>query len=153
MTEIYVDADACPVRDEVYRVAERLGLNVYIVFNGSRPIMPPRSPRVSLVVVSDAADAADDWIAERITGADICVTADIPLASRCLAAGARAVSPNGKHWTADNIGAALAGRELARHLRETGVSAGGPLPFTKADRSRFLDALDKSVRAALRRPG
>ncbi|MEA2780286.1 MAG: uncharacterized protein QOK29_1830 [Rhodospirillaceae bacterium] len=153
MTEIFVDADACPVRDEVYRVAERLGVKVHIVFNGSRPIMPPRSPSVSLVVVGEAADAADDWIAERITGADVCVTADIPLASRCLAAGARAVSPNGKHWTTDNIGAALAGRELARHLREIGLAAGGPAPFSKADRSRFLDALDRAVRAALPRPG
>ena len=90
MTEIYVDADACPVREEVYRVAERLGLQVHVVFNGSRPILPPNRANVRLVVVGDAADAADDWIAERITSADICVTADIPLASRCLAKDARA---------------------------------------------------------------
>jgi hypothetical protein len=150
MTEIYVDADACPVREEVYRVADRLGLMVYVVCNGSRPIRPPPSPKARLVVVGDRADEADDWIAERITGADVCVTADIPLASRCLAKGARAVSPAGRHWTASNIGAALAGRELSRHLREIGPGDGGPPPFAKADRSRFLGALDAAVQAALR---
>src|SRR5690242_2811869 len=104
MTEIYIDADACPVRDEVYRVAERVGLKVFVVSNGSRPILPSRNPMVSMVIVSEGADAADDWIAERITARDICVTADIPLASRCLKNGARALAPNGKLWTQDNIG-------------------------------------------------
>ena len=150
MTEIYVDADACPVREEVYRVAERLGLQVHVVFNGSRPILPPNRPNVRLVVVGDAADAADDWIAERITSADICVTADIPLASRCLAKDARAIAPNGKVWTKGNIGQALAGRELSRHLRELGVGGGGPPPFSKSDRSRFLSALDTELQALLR---
>jgi uncharacterized protein YaiI (UPF0178 family) len=150
VTDIYVDGDACPVRDEIYRVAERLGLKVFVVFNGSRPIMPVRDPRVSMILVGEAADAADDWIAERITGTDVCVTADIPLASRCLAKGARAVSPSGRPWTADNIGGALAGRELSRHLRELGVSRGGPAPFGKADRSRFLGALDAALQAARR---
>jgi uncharacterized protein YaiI (UPF0178 family) len=150
MTDIHVDADACPVREEVYRVADRLGLKVFLVSNGSRPILPPRHPNVSMILVSEAADAADDWIAEHITSADLCITADIPLASRCLTRGARVVSPTGKVWTANNIGEAMAGRELARHLRETGVATGGPAPFTKADRSRFLDALDRAARAALR---
>ncbi len=148
MTEIYVDADACPVRDEVYRVAGRLHLTVFVVANGSRPILPPREPNVRMVLVGDGADAADNWSAERIAGGDVCVTADIPLAARCLGKGAQAVSPAGRIWTADNIGAALAGREVSRHLRELGLNAGGPAPFTKADRSRFLNALDKLVQAA-----
>ena len=150
MTDIYVDGDACPVREEIYRVAERLGLPVLIVSNGSRPIRPPGRANVRMVLVGEGADAADDWIAERITAADVCVTADIPLAARCLARGARAVSPVGKHWTTDNIGQALAGREIARHLRETGTSTGGPPPLTRADRSRFLGALDAAVQAARR---
>lgn len=150
MTEIYVDADACPVREEIYRVADRLGLMVYLVSNGSRPIRPPANPRVRLIMVGSRADEADDWIAERITGADVCVTADIPLASRCLAKDARVVSPAGRPFTAGNIGAALAGRELSRHLREIGAGSGGPPPFSKADRSRFLGALDAAVQAALR---
>ena len=151
MTDIYVDGDACPVREEVYRVADRLGLQVFVVYNGSRPILPPGRPNVRLVVVGEAADAADDWIAERITAADICVTADIPLASRCLAKGASAIAPGGKLWTKDNIGQALAGRELARHLRELGRGGGGPPPFGMADRSRFLSAFDTALQALLRR--
>jgi hypothetical protein len=150
MTEIYVDGDACPVREEVYRVAERSGLIVYVVTNGARPIRPPQRPNVRLILVGDRADEADDWIAERITRTDVCVTADIPLASRCLAKGARALSPTGKHWTPNNIGPALAGRELARHLREIGAGSGGPAPFGKGDRSRFLGALDAAVQAARR---
>ena len=150
MTEIFVDADACPVREEVYRVAARLGLRVHVVANGSRPILPPKDPNVSMTLVGDGFDEADDWIAERIGAADICVTADIPLASRCLAKGARALAFNGKPWTADNIGGALAGREMARHLRELGLGGGGPAPFAKSDRSRFLGALDNLVQAALR---
>jgi uncharacterized protein YaiI (UPF0178 family) len=150
MVEIFVDGDACPVRDEVYRVAERLRLRTYVVYNGSRPIRPPTLPLVQMVLVGEGADVADDWIAERITPADICVTGDIPLAARCLARGARAVSPAGKHWTADNIGGALAGREVSRHLREIGVATGGPAPLTKADRSRFLAALDTAIQAAVR---
>ena len=150
MTDIYIDADACPVRDEVYRVAERVGLNVFVVSNGSRPILPSRNPMIRMVIVAEGADAADDWIAERITPADICVTADIPLASRCLKKDARALAPNGKLWTRDNIGNALAGREIGRAMRESGVNTGGPAPFSKADRSRFLNALDAAVQAALR---
>jgi uncharacterized protein YaiI (UPF0178 family) len=150
VTSIYVDADACPVREEVYRVADRLGLQAFVVSNGSRPIRPTGRANVVLVTVPAGADVADDWIAERITEADVCVTADIPLAARCLAKGARAVSPTGKPWTGDNIGTALAGREIAQYRRETGVSTGGPPPLTQADRSRFLGALDTAVHAAQR---
>ena len=114
MTDIYVDGDACPVRDEIYRVAARLGLNVLVVSNGSRPIRPPGTSNVSMVLVGDSADAADDWIAERIGATDVCVTSDIPLASRCLKKGGRVVSPTGKQWTEANIGNALTGRDIAR---------------------------------------
>ena len=147
-----MDGDACPVREEVYRVAVRLGLPVFVVSNGSRPIRPPDLPNVTMVTVDQGADVADDWIAERVTAADVCITADIPLAARCLATGARAVSPTGRTWTGENIGNALAGREVSRHLREIGVTTGGPAPLTKADRSRFLGALDAAVQAARRAP-
>jgi uncharacterized protein YaiI (UPF0178 family) len=150
MTALYVDGDACPVREEVYRVADRLGLQVFVVSNGSRPIRPTGRTNVHLVTVAATPDAADDWIAERIAAADVCVTADIPLAARCLEKGARAVAPTGRHWTADNIGNALAGRALSQHLRELGANAGGPPPLTRQDRSRFLGALDAVVQAALR---
>lgn len=150
MTAIYVDADACPVREEIYRVASRHGIGVFVVSNGSRPMRPPGIEGVHMVIVAEGADVADDWIAERITAADLCVTADIPLAARCLARGARALSPKGRPWTGDNIGNSLAGREVARHLREMGLNAGGPAPLTRADRSRFLDALETTVRAARR---
>ncbi len=153
MTEIYVDGDACPVRDEVYRVAERLSLHVHVVSNGSRPIRPPTYPGVRLVFVGQGADAADDWIAERIGPADLCVTGDIPLAARCLAKGAAALSPQGRAWTAANIGGALAGRELSRHLREIGAITGGQAPMGRADRSRFAGALDEALRLLLRAAG
>jgi uncharacterized protein YaiI (UPF0178 family) len=159
LTQIYVDADACPVREEVYRVAARAGLGVLVVHNGSRPIRPPvqgpGAAPVQIVIVPDGPDAADDWIAERITPADICVTADIPLAKRCLERGARALGNTGWPWTGDNIGTAIAGRDIARHMRETGAGGGGHAPLAKADRSRFLAALDMMVvavkRDALRR--
>ena len=150
MTDLYLDADACPVREEAFRVAARMGLPVLVVSNGSRPIRPPGLPNVRMVTVGGAPDEADDWIAERIGPVDVCVTADIPLASRCLARGARALSHTGHIWTADNIGSALAGREIARHMREIGAPGGGHPPMTKADRSRFLSALDTVVQAALR---
>jgi uncharacterized protein len=150
LTDIYVDGDACPVREEIYRVAARLRLKVFVVSNGSRPIRPPSTANVSMVLVGDRADAADDWIAEHITSVDVCVTSDIPLASRCLKVGARVVSPSGKQWTQANIGNALAGREIARQLRELGANTGGPAPLTKRDRSRFLEALDTALQAALR---
>ena len=150
MTDIYIDGDACPVREEVYRVADRLALQVHVVSNGSRPIRPSGRPNVAMIVVGAGADIADDWIADRITAADVCVTSDIPLASRCLAKNARALSPNGHVWTPDNIGNALAGREMSRHLREIGVATGGPSPLTKQNRSRFLNALDTIIQAARR---
>jgi len=149
-TALYIDADACPVREEAFRVAARLGLRVFVVSNGSRPIRPPGLPNVQMVTVGGAPDEADDWIAERIGPADVCVTADIPLASRCLARGARTLSHTGHVWTQDNIGSALAGREVARHLREIGAGGGNNPALTKADRSRFLSALDTLVQAALR---
>ena len=151
MTAIYVDGDACPVREEVYRVADRLNLHVFVVSNGSRPIRPRGSDNVSMIIVGEGADAADDWIAERISARDICVTADIPLAARCLERDARALAPTGKIWTQANIGNALAGREVSRHLRELGVIGGGNAPFSKADRSRFLSALDTLAHAAIRK--
>jgi uncharacterized protein YaiI (UPF0178 family) len=147
---LYIDGDACPVREEVYRVADRLGLPVFVVSNGSRPIRPTQRPNVTMITVPEGADIADDWIAERITPADVCITSDIPLAGRCLEKGGRAVSPKGHTWTPANIGNALAGREIARHMREIGAGGGGPAPLTKADRSNFLVALDAAVQAALR---
>ncbi len=150
MTTIYVDADACPVREEVYRVAGRTQSAVFVVHNGSRPIRPPGQPGVQVVVVGEGPDAADDWIAERITPADICVTADIPLAKRCLERGARALGHAGRAWTDDNIGSALAGREVARYLRETGAPGGGHAAFTPADRSRFIAGLDALIIQARR---
>jgi hypothetical protein len=150
LTDLYVDGDACPVREEIYRVALRLKVSVFVVSNGSRPIRPPGTSNVHMVLVDDSADAADNWIAERIAATDVCVTSDIPLASRCLKKGARVVSPIGKHWTQANIGNALAGREIARHLRELGTNSRGPAPLTKQDRSRFLGALDTALQAALR---
>jgi uncharacterized protein len=150
LTDIYVDGDACPVREEIYRVAARLRLSVFVVSNGSRPIRPPGTSNVRMVLVGDTADAADDWIAEHTSAVDVCVTSDIPLAARCLKKGARVLSPAGKHWTRENIGNALVGREIARHLRELGTNTRGPAPLTKRDRSRFLSALDTALQAALR---
>jgi uncharacterized protein YaiI (UPF0178 family) len=150
MTEIYVDADACPVREEVLRVAARRHLGVHIVSNGSRPIRPSPQPGVHMVIVPAEPDAADDWIAERITESDVCVTGDIPLAARCLAKGARALASDGHIWTEANIGSALAGREVSRHLRELGLTSGGGKPMTKTGRSNFLNALDTLITAALR---
>lgn len=147
---IYIDGDACPVRDEVYRVAGRLGVAVVLVGNGARGVRPPPLPNARLVVVGDGADAADDWIAENIAAGDVCVTADIPLAARCLAKSARAIAPTGRVWDGDNIGGALASREIGRALRESGVATGGPPPLDRAARGRFLSTLDAMVQASLR---
>jgi uncharacterized protein YaiI (UPF0178 family) len=147
---LYVDADACPVKDEAVRVAERHNLPIHFVSNSWMGL--PESPLVNRVVVSDSADAADDWIAERIGARDIAVTADIPLAARCLKRGAQAIGPTGKPFTQEGIGMALAVRELSSHLRETGESKGYNAGFTRADRSRFLQALEEAVQRALRRP-
>lgn len=150
MTLIYIDADACPVRPEALRVAERHRLEVQVVSNGG--IRPDPDPRVQTVIVPEGPDAADRWIAERIGPGDICVTQDIPLAARCLEAGARAIRPNGEAFTASNIGHALAMRDLMADLRASNpLGAGGSgRPFGKADRSRFLDALERMVRAVLK---
>lgn len=144
-----VDADACPVRDEVLRVAGRLGFETIFVSNGSRPIRPPGG-NTRIVIVTEGADKADDWIAEEARPTDICMTNDIPLAARCIASGAFCISFKGHAWTENNIGSALAGREVARHLREMGMG-GGPPPMAQADKSRFLNALDAMATAALRR--
>lgn len=148
MTEIYVDADACPVKDEVLRVAGRHGVVVHIVSNGG--LRPSRDPMVRVVVVAEGPDAADDWIAERVTSADICVTADIPLAARCLERGAKAIRPDGKPFTPESIGMAVAMRGLMQQLRESGDIKGSNPVFTREDRSRFLQSLETAVRAALR---
>jgi hypothetical protein len=142
---IYVDADACPVKAETVKVAERHGLPVVFVANSWFAV--PRAPRVRVQVVSGSFDAADDWIAEQVQREDVVITADIPLASRCLKAGARVLKPSGQRFTDDNIGNALAGRELAAELRAYGVG-GGPSPFGPKDRSRFLDALETVLREA-----
>jgi uncharacterized protein YaiI (UPF0178 family) len=148
VTRIFVDADGCPVKDEVYRVAQRHGLVVAVVSN-SRLRVPDRE-FVRAVVVGEGFDAADDWIAREISSGDVVVTADIPLADRCLKRGARAIAPKGNVFTEDSIGEAMAGRELLAFLREAGVHTGGPAPFGAKDRSRFLHALDEVIRSALR---
>lgn len=147
---IYVDADACPVRAETVRVAARHGLGVRMVSNGG--IRPSEDPRVEVVIVPEGADAADQWIAERIGPGDVCVTADVPLAARCVEAGARVLKPDGEAFTVANVGAKLAMRDLAADLRAANplATGGGGKGFTKADRSRFLDALEREVRAAAR---
>ncbi len=146
MLEIYVDSDACPVKDEVMRVAKRHGVTVHFVSNSWMRL--PENSLVNRVVVSDGFDAADDWIVEQIAAGDIAVTADIPLAARCLEKHAQAIGPTGRAFTEDSIGTALAMRELKGHLRDTGeIRDHGPT-FTKKDRSRFLQALEQAVQAA-----
>jgi uncharacterized protein YaiI (UPF0178 family) len=145
---LYIDADACPVKEEAVRVAERHGLPIHFVSNSWMRL--PESPQVQRVVVPEGPDAADDWIAERAKPGDIVVTADIPLAARCLKAGARVIGNTGKPFTDANIGTALAMRDLSRHLRETGESKGYNAGFTRADRSRFLQALEAAVQAIKR---
>ena len=145
---IYVDADACPVKDEALRVAARHDLEIAFVSNAWMRL--PEGPNVHRVIVAEGADAADDWIAERIGKGDIAVTADIPLASRCLKAGAQAIGPTGKPFTDAGIGMALAMRDLKQHLRETGESRGFNASFTPKDRSRFLEALELAVQRAKR---
>jgi uncharacterized protein len=147
---IYVDADACPVKAEVYRVAERHRLKVYVVANSF--IAVPREPFIERVVVGGGFDAADDWIAERVSRGDIVVTADVPLASRCVKAGADAIAPNGRAFTEASVGMALATRNLMQDLREAGAVTGGPKPFSARDRSTFLSALDLAV-VRLKRAG
>ena len=146
---LYVDADACPVKEECYKVARRYGLAVRVVANSFLQV--PREPGIERVTVDAGPDAADDWIAERAGPRDIVVTQDIPLAGRCLAGGAQVLASNGRAFTPDTIGMALASRSIAEHLRSTGEVTRGPPPFQASDRSRFLSALDEAVNRARRR--
>jgi uncharacterized protein len=141
---IFVDADACPVKQEIYRVAERHDLRVYVVANS--PIQVPRNPLVERVTVGSGLDAADNWIAERADATAIVVTNDIPLASRCVKAGAKVIAANGRAFTESSIGMSLAMRNLMADLRETGDVRGGPPAFSARDRSAFLAELDQTIR-------
>lgn len=148
MVAVFVDADACPVKEEAARVAERHGLVITYVANFG--LRPSRDPMVRNVMVPQGADAADDWIVENSAAGDVVVTADIPLASRVLAKGGAAIGPTGKLFTADSIGMALAMRELNQHLRETGESRGLNAAFSARDRSNFLQQFDQLVQRAKR---
>jgi uncharacterized protein YaiI (UPF0178 family) len=145
---LYVDADGCPVKEEVYRVGRRYELKVFVVANAV--LRTPPEALIEMVVVSGGFDVADDWIAERAARGDVVITSDIPLASRCLETGSRALHPKGFEFTEDSIGDALATRALHDMLRQSGTFGGGPAPFIKADRSRFLSKLDELVHAARR---
>ena len=151
MIEIFVDGDGCPVKDETYVVATRYGLYVSVVANA--PLRVPDDARVEMVVVDRSPDAADDWIVEHVRPGDVVVTADIPLAARCLEAGARVLGTQGRPFTEDSIGGQLATRDLKSQLREAGVTSGGPPPLSGRDRSRFLSKLDELVQRGLREQG
>ncbi|MBF0097661.1 MAG: YaiI/YqxD family protein [Magnetococcales bacterium] len=146
--KIYVDADACPVKGEVMRVAERHGRAVHMVSNQRMRL--PTHPLLNIQVVAGGLDKADDWIVERIAAGDIAVTADIPLAARCLSKGARVLGPTGKPFDDEGIGMALAMRELNAHLRDAGEIRGGGPSFSNKDRSRFLQALEAAIQALKR---
>jgi len=146
---ILVDADACPVKQEIYRVAERHGLRVQVVANS--PIQVPRDPLIERITVGAGLDAADDWIAARADARTIVITSDVPLASRCVKAGAQVIAPNGRPFTDASIGMALAMRNLMTHLREAGQMSGGPAAFLPRDRSAFLGELDRTIRRLVRR--
>ena len=148
---IFIDADACPVKEEIYKVARRYGLHVYVVANAF--MMTPREPLIERVIVDAGPDIADDWIADNAQAGDIVVTADIPLAGRCLEAKAVVLDSRGRLFTEDSIGSALAGRAIGEHLRSMGEMTSGPRPFGPADRSRFLQALDEAVHRQRRRAG
>jgi len=152
LMDIYIDGDACPVKDEVYKVAARYDLKVFVVSN--QAIFVPDRPSIERVVVKGGLDVADDWIAEQIGADDIAITSDIPLADRCLARGARVIGPKGHAFTESGIGDALATRALLDTLRQSGVVGGGPAPYAPRDRSRFLSKLDETIQAIRRRkPG
>jgi uncharacterized protein YaiI (UPF0178 family) len=140
---IYVDADACPVKQETYRVAERHGLKVYVVSNSG--VAVPRDPLIERVVVPQGPDAADDWIAERAGQGAVVITADVPLAARAVKSGAAVLAPNGKEFSESSIGNALATRNLLDALRSAGEVTGGPKPFAPRDRSQFLESLERAV--------
>ena len=146
MVKIYVDADACPVKNEIERIAIRHNVITYMVCNGG--IRPFRNPLIKLVVVNQTPDAADSWIIDHIGKIDICVTNDIPLAGHCLTKGALAIKPNGMRFTDDNIGMAIATRDIMGKMRESGEVTSGPSPFGKLDRSRFLNQMEIMVRSA-----
>lgn len=146
---IFIDADACPVKDETYKVAARYGLKTFVVSNSF--IRIPASPMIERMIVDAGPDVADDWIAQEVRPGDIVVTNDIPLADRVLKAGGAAIAPNGRAFTADSIGSALAQRTIMEHIRSTGEITGGPGAFAAADRSRFLQALDEAVNRERRR--
>lgn len=148
MLHIYIDADACPVKDEVYKVAQRYGLPVTLVANSFMRV--PGSDRIKLVVVDAGLDKADDWIVEQTEKDDIVITGDIPLAARCLDKGARVLGHKGKPFTLENVGEALASRQLLKQLRDQGIMMGGPPPFAKKDRSLFLQQLDQLIHAIKR---
>jgi uncharacterized protein YaiI (UPF0178 family) len=148
LLHIFVDADACPVKQEVYRVASRYQLHVTLVANSWMRV--PNERWITLEVVGDGFDSADDWIVEHVQPHDIVITADIPLASRCLKEGARVIGPIGKPFTDNNIGQALATRDLLSELRMAGEITGGPPPLKKLDRSRFLQQLDEVIQSILR---
>lgn len=149
MPEIFVDADACPVKQEIYRVAKRYALRVTLVSNSWMRI--PHEDWLRLVVVDGQFDAADDWLVEHVTENDIVISGDIPLASRCLAKGTVVLDLRGGAFTEDNIGEALSSRQLLSHLRDLGTITGGPAPLEKRDRSRFLQRLDATIQAVCRR--
>ena len=148
MLHIYVDADACPVKGEIYKVAQRYGLEVTLVANSW--MNTPGGAWLRLEVVEGGLDVADDWIAEHAERDDIVITGDIPLAARCLDKGARVLGHKGRPFTDENVGEALAGRQLAAQLRDQGIMMGGPPPFTKKDRSAFLQILDETINAVRR---
>ena len=149
MTTLFIDADACPVKDEVYKVAARYGLKTFVVSNSW--IRVPQTPAIEQIVVDAGPDIADDWIAERAGPGDVVITNDIPLADRVLKAGGQALGANGRSFTPDSIGSALASRMIGEHLRSMGEATRGPRPLAAADRSRFLQALDAAVVKARRR--
>ncbi len=149
MPHIYVDADDCPVKDEIYKVAKRYSLSVTVVAN--RWMFTPDDERITMIVVGDGLDAADDWIAEHVQADDIAICNDIPLAARCVEREATVVSPRGRLLTDDEIGSAVATRDLMASLREAGVMTGGPKPFGPRDRSEFLQVLDREVHASRKR--
>ena len=151
MIEIFVDGDACPVKDETYVVATRYGVRVVLVANSRMHV--PEGLGVILVLVDEGADAADDWIVEHVEPGDVVVTADIPLAARCLSSGARVLGTNGRVFDEDSIGVRLATRDLKANLREAGINSGGPAPISGRDRSRFSSKLDELVQASLREQG
>jgi hypothetical protein len=148
MSQVFVDADACPVKEETYKVARRHNLHVTLVANSGMRVPP--EDWIELVKVDGGLDVADDWIVEHAESGDVVITSDIPLAARCLEKGAQVLSPTGLQFDENNIGDALATRDIHAHLREVGVGSGGPAPFSRQDRSRFLQNLEVAIRSAVR---